>query len=498
MLSEIWPLVAALRRAGLDISTRQVQDFLRAWHLLGPERENLLLAMQACWGTGEWSRLVLERIVHYYFSSLPLPGTWPGGGEGDSSNVGSGAPGSLPPSAGPVLRRTLTCQQLAARMENLRRSLRAEFAAGAEENGQAGCGAGRRTGRAGGRALDRNGPGGVDMPGAGLLVSALDSEVPEQEVVAGLIRQLPPRAEESLAAWLGRLRRATGWVEREKSEPGQQGEFAALARVWQTEAERYWWQNRPAQREEIYQRYRLAEVSFNCLDREQFAALQKQVLRLGRKLAHRPGYRYRPASRGQVDLRRSVAAAARQQGIPLRLYFRRRVPARPALVILCDVSGSVAPFSAFMLLLVYAMQSSFASVRTFAFVEEVSEITPLLRQARPESVLDDIYRQTSVWQSGFSDYGRVWQQFAAQFAGVLTPEHILLVLGDARNNYKPSGVEYMAGVARRVKKVYWLNPLPAAAWQGEDCIMSVYAVHCAQVFECRNLAQLARVAETIF
>lgn len=76
MLCEIWPLVEELRAAGLDITVRQVQDFLQAWALLGPERENMLLAMQACWGTGEWERLVLERLVDYYFSSLSLPGMW--------------------------------------------------------------------------------------------------------------------------------------------------------------------------------------------------------------------------------------------------------------------------------------------------------------------------------------------------------------------------------------------------------------------------------------
>ncbi|MGQ9558339.1 MAG: hypothetical protein ACUVTU_10335, partial [Desulfurispora sp.] len=109
MLCEIWPLVEELRAAGLDITTRQVQDCLQAWALLGPERENMLLAMQACWGTGEWERLVLERLVDYYFSSLSLPGTWPDGGEG---RAGDG-PGAAPPGTVPPLRRTLTGRQLA-------------------------------------------------------------------------------------------------------------------------------------------------------------------------------------------------------------------------------------------------------------------------------------------------------------------------------------------------------------------------------------------------
>lgn len=381
----------------------------------------------------------------------------------------------------------------------MRGSLRAEFAAGeAAPGGLAGGGAGRRTGRAGGRSLDSHGPDAWEGEGPGFRTSGRADRAPEREAVDKLLRRLPPQETESLADWLGRLRREAGLPEKEQDEQAAKGEIAAQASLLQTAAERYWWQSRSDRREEIRQRYRLSGVSFDRLDREQFAAMQKLVIKLGRRLAHRPGYRYRPASRGRVDLRRSVAAAARRGGVPLHLYYRRRVPARPELVVLCDVSGSVAPFSAFMLLLIYAMQHCFASVRTFAFVEEVSEITSLLRRARPESVLSDIYRQTAVWQSGFSDYGRVWQQFATQFAGFLHPGHILLVLGDARNNYRPPGAEYMAELAGRVKRVYWLNPLPAERWQAEDCIMPVYAAYCAQVYECRNLAQLSRVAAEIF
>ena len=104
---------------------------------------------------------------------------------------------------------------------------------------------------------------------------------------------------------------------------------------------------------------------------------------LSRKLATRLAARRRRAARGAIDLRRTLRRSMCTGGVPMRPVLRRAVPARPELVLLCDVSGSVSGFSDFTMLLVQALNDQFSKVRVFAFVNAMDEVTDLSCKARP-------------------------------------------------------------------------------------------------------------------
>jgi hypothetical protein len=247
-----------------------------------------------------------------------------------------------------------------------------------------------------------------------------------------------------------------------------------------------------ARKNNLYQR------CFAELDSEQIKQVKKQVARLGRRLATRAGYRRIPAARGTVDMSRTVRLAATTGGIPLILRYQGRQLSRPDLVVLCDLSGSVAPYSQFMLLLVHTMQDKFRMVRSFAFVDAIAEITVHVKELDLENTIRNIQRQTGIWRTGFSDYGAVWRQFYHEYLHVLHRKVTLIILGDARNNYKPSGVEYFREICHQARQVIWLNPAPEQSWNREDSIMHIYMPYCRYVFECRNLSQLTRIARQIF
>lgn len=106
------------------------------------------------------------------------------------------------------------------------------------------------------------------------------------------------------------------------------------------------------------------------LDPEQVAEMKQKLVRLGRRLAAHPGYRRIPAPGGEVNMRRTVRQAMSTGGIPVALCYQKRQLTRPEVLILCDLSGSVAPYCKFMLTLVYAMQEKFkledSILRTYA------------------------------------------------------------------------------------------------------------------------------------
>jgi uncharacterized protein with von Willebrand factor type A (vWA) domain len=241
-----------------------------------------------------------------------------------------------------------------------------------------------------------------------------------------------------------------------------------------------------------------AKTAFNRLDYLQAREIRRKLVMLGRRLAARKGYRYAPSSRGKVDLRRTACLAGKTGGVPFKLLKRDRKPERPEIVILCDLSGSVASFSRFMLLLVSAMQDKFRLARSFAFVDAVEEVTPLIGGWDAEKKIAGILRKTRIWQTGFSDYGAVWRQFADSFPDVVNDKTSLFILGDARNNYKPDGVSHFAWIAAKARRVIWLNPAPVEQWNREDSIIDTYRPYCTAVLECRNLEQLEKVVRHVF
>lgn len=125
-------------------------------------------------------------------------------------------------------------------------------------------------------------------------------------------------------------------------------------------------------------------------------------------------------------------------GVPIDVVLKKPHPARPELVVLCDVSGSVAGFSHFTLMLVHALRQQFSRVRVFAFIDTTDEVTELFGPDADLAVaVQRITREAGVYtRDGHSDYGHAFASFMNTWPNVLSPRSSLLVLGDGRNNYR--------------------------------------------------------------
>ncbi len=249
--------------------------------------------------------------------------------------------------------------------------------------------------------------------------------------------------------------------------------------------------------EEIADAANLKEKEFYRLDNLEIDDIRRRITRLARKLASKYSRRYQRAKHGEIDLRRTARQALLTGGTPVQLRYRQKKISKPELAVLCDVSGSVAVFSEFMLQLVYTIQNRFRWVRSFLFVDVVDEATPYFKNEDIEAALGDAFANTYFSYSGFSDYGRVFTLFANNYLAGLSPRSTLIILGDARNNWRLAEKDYLQKISEHVRRIIWFNPQPRDHWDKEDSIMRVYAPYCRQVFECRNLRQLEEVIEAI-
>ena len=224
---------------------------------------------------------------------------------------------------------------------------------------------------------------------------------------------------------------------------------------------------------------------------QDLASVHKVVTQLKRRLKTQ-GQEHRGVRRhAHVDVRRTMRASLETGGVPVVLKFRPVRPRRPELFVVCDVSTSVTSASVFFLSVMHALHDSFRKMRSFVFIERVSEVTDVFHKERDfKAVSEAIGRDAGVADiSGYTDYGRVWRELREQIEDELHPRATVIVLGDARTNGRDPGAETFARIAEKAGRTYWLNPEPRLSWNYGDSVIKAYEQYC-EAFECWTTSQL--------
>ena len=232
---------------------------------------------------------------------------------------------------------------------------------------------------------------------------------------------------------------------------------------------------------------------------QDLASVHRAVAQLKRRLATL-GHEQRGRRRGRhVDVRRTMRSSLETGGVPLRLRYRPKRPRRPEIYVLCDVSTSVTSASVFFLGVLHALHDSFRKLRSFVFIERISEVTEVFEHERDfRTISQRISSEGGVADvSGYTDYGRVWLEFLGEIADELDPRSTVIVLGDARTNGREPHAEVFAEVAERAGRLFWLNPEPRLYWNYGDSVMAAYERYCDGAFECWTTRHLENFVNVV-
>jgi uncharacterized protein with von Willebrand factor type A (vWA) domain len=249
---------------------------------------------------------------------------------------------------------------------------------------------------------------------------------------------------------------------------------------------------------EKFRRETLLEKSFYHLTEDEIRKMREVVERLAQKIKNILTIRRRRMKRGKLDLHTTLRRNMSHGGIPFELVFKQRKKDRPKLVILCDVSSSVANVSRFMLQFVYSLQEAFTKIRSFVFVSELGEVTQVFQDGdindAIEKALDggdviNVYTR--------SNFGHAFHYFWQNFLASIDKKTTVLILGDARNNYNDPRAWCLRDMQNKAKNVVWLNPESPSAWGFGDSVMDKYLAHCDVAEECRNLRQLSSMIDRL-
>jgi uncharacterized protein with von Willebrand factor type A (vWA) domain len=249
---------------------------------------------------------------------------------------------------------------------------------------------------------------------------------------------------------------------------------------------------------EKFRRQSLQEKSFYTLTEAEIREMREVVNRLAQRVKNILSIRRRRLKKGKLDLHTMLRRNAAHGGVPFEMIFKQRKKDRPKLVILCDVSSSVANVSRFMLQFVYGLQEAFTKIRSFVFVAELGEVTHVFKDYEINSAIDralDGGDVVNVYTR--SNFGFAFHHFWRNFLSAVDNKTTVLILGDARNNYNDPKAWCLRDIHSKAKNVVWLNPESPSAWGFGDSVMDKYLPHADVAEECRNLRQLSKMVDRL-
>ena len=249
---------------------------------------------------------------------------------------------------------------------------------------------------------------------------------------------------------------------------------------------------------EKFRRETLLEKSFYHLSEEEIRRMREVVERLAQKVKNILSIRRRRLNRGKLDLHQTLRRNMSHGGIPFELVFKQRKKDRPKLVILCDVSSSVANVSRFMLQFVYSLSEAFTKIRSFVFVAELGEVTQLFQDDEISEAIEKALDGGDVINVYTrSNFGYAFHHFWQNHLSAIDKKTTVLILGDARNNYNDPRAWCLRDIQNKAKNVLWLNPESPSAWGFGDSVMDKYLPSTDMAEECRNLKQLSAMIDRL-
>lgn len=241
----------------------------------------------------------------------------------------------------------------------------------------------------------------------------------------------------------------------------------------------------------------VSDKALHLLSRQEIEIAQRAVRALAEKLKSRLIRRQRSRKKGQLNPRRTLRKNLSSGGVPMVPQFRSRRPARPEVIVLCDVSDSVRVTSRLMLLFTWALQSLFTRVRSFIFVSELGEVTRFFKDAKPEDAIDAATQSNVISLASNSNYGHAFAEFSRTYLGSVNRKTTVLVIGDGRNNHNAANTWALEDLKRKAKRVVWICTEPRQNWGFGDSEMLRYEKVVSQVVTVQSVSDLERIAHQL-
>jgi len=239
----------------------------------------------------------------------------------------------------------------------------------------------------------------------------------------------------------------------------------------------------------------LMDRPFRALSDREMDVLRKEVRRLANRLRSRIALRQKRAKSGQLDAKATIRANLKHAGVPIDIKHRDH-RLKPKLVVICDISTSMRYCSELMLSLVYALQDLVTKTHAFAFIDHLEFISPDFAGKEPNAAITAVLERMPPGYYS-TDLGYALNQFARQYLDTVDQRTTFILVGDGRNNYNDPALDAFQQLARRSRRMIWINPEPPMLWGSGDSDMLQYAPLCNNVVMAATLGELTEAVDQL-
>jgi uncharacterized protein with von Willebrand factor type A (vWA) domain len=245
----------------------------------------------------------------------------------------------------------------------------------------------------------------------------------------------------------------------------------------------------------------LKHRSFAACTPAELAALRRIMARIKLTPPRRRTRRTRPANAGRVpDLRKTIRDSMRMHGEPAELYFRQRRSRLRPLILILDVSGSMADYSRHLLQFAHTAKHAAAKVEVFCFGTRLTRITKALEHRRPDSALEQAARTVVDWDGG-TRIGQSLDTFVRRWGrGGMCRGGVVVICSDGLDRGDPELLAAaMTRLSRLSYRIVWLNPHKGhdRDFRPSTLGMMVAAPHIDLLLSGHDLASLEQLAEML-
>jgi len=249
---------------------------------------------------------------------------------------------------------------------------------------------------------------------------------------------------------------------------------------------------------ELNDKDQLNELDYLYTNKDERKKLLEQTYALGNKLALKFKKQIKYSNKGNLNLRKTIRKSIQSGGVLQNIIFKPKNKKKPKLVILCDISGSMALYSLFGLTLLYGMVSRFNSIKSFVFIDGITEVTKDIKKLKKNEIESFLKNWNNyVKHDGHSDYSRTFEELVEEIKKSNSNYKCLIVIGDARNNYRDIDDRLVNEVGRLFKNIYWLNPERLKYWNTGDSLIRKFDRVTNNTSEVRNYTQMKNFVNSI-
>ena len=238
----------------------------------------------------------------------------------------------------------------------------------------------------------------------------------------------------------------------------------------------------------------MQERALGALSKADMERLKPLIAKMAKRLATKHARRKKQHNRGQLNLAKTMRANAGHDGVPFDLVWKVKRKDKPKIIAVCDVSGSVARYVRFLLLVLYALKEKVTDLETFAFSNQLVDVGHDLDRLSFDTAMEKIVHEVG---NGSTDYGRAFTELIGQYDRLIDKRTTILILGDGRNNKGDPGLGAFHEIAAKAKRVIWLCPEHPSSWGSGDSEIMRYRPFCASLTYCSTILDLEQALDDV-